>query len=59
MLGAQCPYQRILNEIIGDFRVARERPRVASQRRDRRLQAVPERAHILSPCRSPRAVRTS
>jgi hypothetical protein len=42
MLGPQRPYQRILDQIVGDLRVARQRPRIAAQSRYRRLDALPE-----------------
>ena len=46
MLGTQCAHQRVLHQIVRELGVARQRPRIAAQRRDRRLDALAESAHI-------------
>ena len=48
MLGAQRPHQRVLHQIVGGFGVARQRPRIAPQRRNRRLDILVKRAHPIS-----------
>ena len=44
MLGAQRPHQRVLHEIVGGLGVARQRARIAAQRRYRRLDVLVKRA---------------
>ena len=52
MLGAQRAHQRVLHQIVGRLGVARQRARVAAQRRDRRLNALAKTAHDHFPCES-------
>src|SRR5450830_1414122 len=43
MLRAQRPHQRVLNQIVGDVGIPRQRAGIPPQRRDRRLNVLPER----------------
>ena len=49
VFGAQRAHQRVLHKIVGDLGIARERPRIASQRRNRYLDALTKSAHGLLP----------
>src|ERR1043166_7354175 len=40
MLRPQCAHQRILHQIVGGLGGARQRARIAAQRRDRRLDTL-------------------
>ena len=54
MLGAQRPHQRVLHQVVGGFRVARERTGITPERRDRGFDALLEGAQARSPhlCRN-------
>ena len=56
MLGAQRPHQRVLHQIVGGLGVAGQRPRVAPQGRNRRLDILVKRAHPISSNRDSRAI---
>ena len=45
MLGAQRPDQRVLHQVVGDLGVARQRPRIAAQRRNGRLDITVKCVH--------------
>jgi hypothetical protein len=49
MLRSQRAHQRVLYQIVGNLGVARERARITTQRRDRRLDALPKSAHLPVP----------
>src|SRR6516164_4235017 len=49
MLGAQRPHQRVLDEVVGKLDVAGERPRIASQCRNRTLDFLTESAQRTFP----------
>ena len=59
MLLPQRPHQRVLNEIVGKLGIAGERPRIASQRRDRSLDSLPESDQRVLPSNSTAAQRLS
>src|SRR5262249_44705641 len=49
MLRSQRPHQRVLDQIVGQLDVAGERPRVASQCRNRGFDVLPESAQCAFP----------
>ena len=49
VLGPQRPHQRVLHQIVGQLGVAGQRARVAPQRRNRRLDALPKAATFVLP----------
>jgi hypothetical protein len=59
MFRPQRPHQRVLNEIVSELGVAGERPRIASQRRDRSFDSLPESDQRVLPSNSTAAQRLS
>src|SRR5580700_11310106 len=53
MLGTQRPHQRVLDDIVGGFAVAGQRPRIPPQRRNRGLDPLPKFTQRLAPCPMP------
>src|SRR5262245_8783921 len=53
MLRAQGPHQRVPRQVVCELGIARERPRIAPQRRNRRLDPLPEASHRALHCSQP------